>query len=100
MFMLDFPQIPMRAIFPCFFFFVFFILNIKLRRVSIFTIMILGFAEMPKPKTEFGKKNDLFREAVFDQFIKVPQPSREEALKAIRGLKLKSKVQVRDFDKW
>jgi hypothetical protein len=42
------------------------------------------FAEMAREKTKQGQKNDLFRQAVLDQFTIVSQPSREEALKAIK----------------
>lgn len=54
-----------------------------------------------KEKSEKAKQNDAFRQAILDQFNKVPCPSRNDALEAVRKLKLKpAKNMVRDFDRW
>lgn len=55
---------------------------------------------MARKKTETGKKNAAVRQAILDQFTLEPQPSRDEALKAVRKLEIKKGLKERDFDRW
>jgi hypothetical protein len=47
---------------------------------------------MGEPKSEHGKKVARVRQAILDQFNKVPCPSPDDALK--------KKIKERDFDTW
>lgn len=60
---------------------------------------MIEFLVMTGPKLEQRKKALAVHQATLGQFNLVPRPSRENALKAVRALKLGT-VKARDFNPW